>query len=328
MSHLSPHPPVAPPIQTPAPVAATGEAVAAVPTQVPFHRLARIRPRYRWWRPLLTGILAGAMYLAVVFVLGAAVAAALFATTGTVSESALLGTFDLDRPWLLLMTLAPLILLIPVFAAASRMVEGRGVGFLVSVTQQVRWRWLGKTMLIAFAVFAPFLALTVLVQALSGAPFEPRFDHPGIPVMLMLVLLFVPLQAAAEEFVFRGYLMQLVGAWLKHPAFAILLPAPLFVLGHGYDLWGGLSVGVFAVVAGWLCWRTGGLEAAISMHLANNVLLFALGAFGLSNPNATSGTAVDLMISVAMMLVFTAVVVKSSRGIERYAASASASRIV
>jgi hypothetical protein len=35
---------------------------------------------------------------------------------------------------------------------------------------------------------------------------------------------------------------------------------PLFVLGHGYDLLGQIGVGLFAVAAGWLTWRTGGLE--------------------------------------------------------------------
>jgi hypothetical protein len=47
----------------------------------------------------------------------------------------------------------------------------------------------------------------------------------------VVILLLVPLQAAAEEYIFRGYLMQSIGRWLRHPAFAILLPVPLFVLG-------------------------------------------------------------------------------------------------
>jgi hypothetical protein len=62
-----------------------------------------------------------------------------------------------------------------------------------------------------------------------------------------------------------------IGRWLRHPAFAILLPVPLFVLGHGYDLLGQIGVGLFAVAAGWLTWRTGGLEAAIALHVVNNL---------------------------------------------------------
>ncbi len=82
--------------------------------------------------------------------------------------------------------------------------------------------------------------------------------------------------------------MQLVGSWLRHPAFAILLPVPLFVLGHGYDVWGAASVGLFAVVAAWLTWRTGGLEAAISLHIVNNLLIFLLGSVAVVDANATS----------------------------------------
>ncbi len=79
---------------------------------------------------------------------------------------------------------------------------------------------------------------------------------------------------------------------------------PLFVLGHGYDIWGAASVGMFAIVAAWLTWRTGGLEAAISLHIVNNVLIFLLGSVTLVDANATSGTAVDLLASALAMVVY------------------------
>jgi hypothetical protein len=105
----------------------------------------------------------------------------------------------------------------------------------------------------------------------------------------VVVLLLVPVQAAAEEYIFRGYLMQSIGRWLRHPAFAILLPVPLFVLGHGYDLLGQIGVGLFAVAAGWLTWRTGGLEAAIALHVVNNLSAFLLSLVG-SSPTEHDGT--------------------------------------
>lgn len=333
MINAAPAPPVAPPLWA-APADADGPLLASE-ADVSFHRLARIRPRYRWWRPLLTGVVGTALYGATLLFVGVVGAMyALAANPGWINDPSagvapdVWGVFDLDRPWMLAVLLVPLILMIPMLAAASRMIQGRGVGFLLSVTGRLRWRWFGRTLLIAFAVFSVSILINIGVSALIGTPMQPTADHSGIPLMLLLVILLVPLQAAAEEYVFRGYLMQLVGSWLKHPAFAILLPVPLFVLGHGYDLWGQLSIAVFAVVAGWLCWRTGGLEAAIAMHVANNVLLFVFASFGLADANATSGTPIDLLLHAATMLVFTAIVVRSSRGIERYAASASASRIV
>lgn len=317
-----------------------------LPVDVEFHRLARTRPRYRWWRGLVTGVVGIGLYLAVLaLVFVALVIVALSAPAGdeAITSFAALAeaeSFDLDRPWLLAVLLIPLILMIPVLLAASRMIEGRGTGFLISVTGRMRWGWLGHTMLLAMIVFLASFALWIAVDTALGVPFELRLDHPGIPTMLVLVVLLVPFQAAAEEYVFRGYLMQLVGGWLRHPAFAILLPAPLFVLGHGYDIWGGLTVGAVAVVAGWLCWRTGGLEAAISMHVANNVTIFLFASVGLIDGNAAEGTPVDVIVQTAILLVYALLVVRSAerRGIQRrgggivrrsgQAASSSASMMV
>lgn len=319
---------------------------ADFPHDVEFHRLARVRPHYRWWRGPLTGVVGVGLYLLLgLVVMILAVIVALFhpPLNEMVNDLTAVGdSFDLDRPWLLTGLLIPLILMIPFLLASSRMIQGRGVGFLTSVTGRMRWGWLGHTLMLAMIVFTASFAVWIAIDVATGNPLEARFDHPGIPVMLVLVLLLVPLQAAAEEYVFRGYLMQLVGGWIRHPAFAILLPVPLFVVGHGYDVWGALSVGLFAVVAGWLCWRTGGLEAAISMHIANNVLIFVFASFGLVDGNATEGTPVDVIVQTAIIVVYTALVVRAAerRGIARrgggvirrtpvdQAASSSASMIV
>ena len=67
---------------------------------------------------------------------------------------------------------------------------------------------------------------------------------------------------------------------------------------------GGILLGMFAIVAAWLTWRTGGLEAAISLHIVNNVLIFLLGSVALVDANASSGTAVDLVASALAMVVY------------------------
>ncbi len=276
--------------------------------QIAYHRLALLRPRYRWWRMLLTGLVGIALYVAILLVvIVPLLIVAMFVPAWGVETQVLLTTqqyFDLDRPWLLVALVLPLILMIPALLLASRIVEGRGVGLLSSVTGRLRMAWLGKSLLLALAVFAVYFAVLLGWSALGGEAVAPDFSHPGLWAMVLLVLLLIPFQAAAEEYVFRGYLMQLVGGWLRHPAFAILLPVPLFVLGHGYDIWGAASVGMFAIVAAWLTWRTGGLEAAISLHIVNNVLIFLLGSVGLIDANATSGTPVDLLASALAMIVY------------------------
>lgn len=276
--------------------------------QIPYHRLARLRPRYRWWRMLLTGLVGIALYVAILLLLIVPVViVGVFVPEWGAELQFLVTTleyFDLDRPWLLIALALPLVLMIPALLLASRIIEGRGVGLLSSVAGRLRMGWLGKSLLLALAVFVVYFAVVLGVSAATGEAVTPDFSHPGLGIMVVLVLLLIPFQAAAEEYVFRGYLMQLIGGWLRHPAFAILLPVPLFVLGHNYDIWGAASVGVFAVVAAWLTWRTGGLEAAISLHIVNNVLIFLLGAVDMVDANAASGTPVDLLASTIAMVVY------------------------
>lgn len=276
--------------------------------QVPYHRLAHLRPRYRWWRMLVTGVVGVALYVAILLLLLVPlIVASLFVPEWGAEMQVLLTTvqyFDLDRPWLFLALVLPLILMIPALLLASRIVEGRGVGLLSSVTGRLRMGWLGRSLLLALAVFVVYFALVLGGAAATGEAIIVDFSHPALWVMVLLVLLLIPLQAAAEEYVFRGYLMQLVGGWLRHPAFAILLPVPLFVLGHGYDIWGAASVGMFAIVAAWLTWRTGGLEAAISLHIVNNALIFLLGSVSLVDANATTGSPIDLLASTVAMVAY------------------------
>ncbi|KJL23384.1 CAAX amino terminal protease self- immunity [Microbacterium oxydans] len=276
--------------------------------QLAYHRLARLRPRYRWWRMPLTGLVGIALYVVILLLVIVPLAImSMFVPGWRIESQVLLDTsqfFDLDRPWLLVALVLPLILMIPALLLASRLIEGRGVGLLSSVTGRLRMAWLGKTLVLALAVFLVYFAVVLGWSALSGEAVTADFSHPGLWTMVLLVLLLIPLQAAAEEYVFRGYLMQLVGGWLRNPVFAILLPVPIFVLGHGYDVWGAASVGMFAIVAAWLTWRTGGLEAAISLHIVNNVLIFLLGSVTLVDANATSGTAVDLLASALAMVVY------------------------
>lgn len=299
--------------------------------QIAYHRLAHLRPRYRWWRMLLTGLVGVALYIAILLiVIVPLVIVSMFVPGWGVEYQTLLTTsqfFDLDRPWLLVALVLPLILMIPALLLASRIVEGRGVGLLSSVAGRLRMAWLAKSLLLALTVFIVYFAVVLGWSALSGDAVSADFSHPGIWTMVLLVLLLIPLQAAAEEYVFRGYLMQLVGSWLRHPAFAILLPVPIFVLGHGYDIWGAASVGMFAIVAAWLTWRTGGLEAAISLHIVNNVLIFLLGSVTLVDANATTGTAVDLLASALAMVVYALLADRwaARLGIARTAPVASAS---
>ncbi|OUM40986.1 CPBP family intramembrane glutamic endopeptidase [Arthrobacter sedimenti] len=291
--------------------------------QFEFHRLARSSPQYRWWKTLLTALLGVALYLVFTVVLLIAGAIVALSTSADVSQYLdAAAAIDMSDPVIFAFTLVSLILMIPALALAVLITGPRPIGLLSSVAGRIRWRWLGVCAAAALAVFLVSLGISTVLGFLSpeeAAAAPVQQDTSTLLVLLVLSILAVPFQAAAEEYVFRGFLMQAIGGWLRHPAFAILLPVPLFVLGHVYGPLGQADVAIFAIFAGWISWRTGGLEAAIAVHAINNMTIFVLGAFGLVDVNSTEGSVSGLLVSVATMAVTAGVIVRlaNRRGIDR-----------
>lgn len=264
-----------------------------------YHRLAHGGP---WWRPLLVLGVAGLLYLAATVAVMVPMALAGAAVPGLEEhvERAFDAT-DMTDPLTALLLLGSIALMLPATLLAVRIVGRRPAGSLSSVEGHLRRRRLAGHLATALAVVVP--AMVVFIT-LDGGWGEAGVTAHTVP-LLLIALLGIPFQAAAEEYVFRGLLMQAVGAWLRHPAWAVLLPIPLFTIGHGYDVLGLVDVSAFALAAGWLTWRTGGLEAAIGLHVVNNAVLVAFGAFGVVDLNATEGTPVGLACSLALIATYT-----------------------
>lgn len=282
-----------------------------------FHRLARSWPKYAWWKPLLTALLGFIIYLGLSLAYATALivlALAFPGLSGSFVDDLTTLSIDLADPLMFAFAIGSVALMLPSVILATLIMGPRPLGLLSSVAGRLRWRWLARCILPALVVYGVTFGLSFLVlDPLSGAtPLSPVVTSTTW-VLLALAVLITPLQATAEEYVFRGYLMQTVGGWLRHPAWAILLPVPLFAIGHDYDLWGLLDVAVFGAAAAWLTWRTGGLEAAIVAHVVNNTLLFVLGAFELVDVNASTGSPVALGITVVIMVTYSALVVRLAK---------------
>ncbi|GAA3709777.1 CPBP family intramembrane metalloprotease [Zhihengliuella alba] len=294
-------------------------------TPLPFHRLARRYRSYRWWRPLLALVTTLGVWCAIVLVLGvAAVLVSLAAPgLGVSLDEALTaaGPGDLHDPATALVMLLMLAAGLPAVLLGVRVGGWRPAGSVSSVVGRLRWGLLARCAAVAVVLHAVVNTVGLLVappgeapEGLPGGVLDggPLLTGQGLWLLLIAVLV-VPFQAAAEEYAFRGLLMQAIGSWLRHPAWAILLPAPLFVLGHAYDWAGQTDILVFALAAGWLTWRTGGLEAAIGLHVVGNCTVFALGAFGLADLNATEIEPLAVVVSVGLTLAYTAIVARKRR---------------
>lgn len=283
-----------------------------------YHRLARSWPKYRWWKPIVTGLIALGFYVVFSIIVVVPVIVATLVDPngiGAIFEPLIFdGVIDNTIPLILVFSLGTIALMLPALILATLIMGPRPLGLLSSVAGRLRWRWMLRLVAPALVAFgASFVLYLFVLPPLFGDPILPPVVGPNTWLMLGIILLLVPLQATAEEYVFRGYLMQAIGGWLKHPAFAILLPVPLFMLGHLYDIWGLLDVGVFAVFAAWLTWRTGGLEAAIVAHVINNAAIFALGEFDLVDTNATEGSPLGVAVTGLTLALYSWFAVRAAR---------------
>lgn len=262
-----------------------------------YHRLLRGVQNYRWWKPLLLLLLSGVYFGIFTIIVSVAFLPLLLqnpdylngVTTGTGAA------LDTQVPVSVLLSLVSIIIMIPAVILAMLTLNMRPNGRVWSVAARIRWGLLGRLSLVALlAVVVMNVAAIGLEIALNPASLnEPAptaaaadFDWTAAWTSLVIVILLVPLQATAEEVVFRGLFMQVLGSWLKSPWFGILIPSIGFALAHIYDIWGLLSVGLLGVVAAWLTWRTGGLEAAIAIHIVNNLIAFGFMTFNVGGETA------------------------------------------
>jgi membrane protease YdiL (CAAX protease family) len=243
------------------------------PPGTAYHRLARTA-NHRWWRTLL-----GTVFLVVsgfvVMIVGYGMYTVAAEIAGRPDGPDGMPSFgplpDLAVGFLSIAAFLPFTLL------AVRWIQERPAGTLSSVAGRLRWRWLMICLPVAAVAIVVFITGSTALSVLTGGE-EAGLDDPLAgwgPFLISTAVLFVvvPVQAAAEEYVCRGWLLQGVGAWLRSPWLPIVVQATVFAALHGWGTpWGFADLVVFGVVTGWLTVRTGGLEAAIALHVMNNLV--------------------------------------------------------
>jgi len=210
---------------------------------------------------------------------------------------------------------------IPVAMAVTWVVHGLRPAWLASVRPRIRWRWFATCLALAvLALIATLIVSAVLPsQGPSDAKVGGSVNHWSSTMRdyLLVILLLTPLQAAGEEYAFRGYLTQAFGGIFRSAWAAVLFPAVLFALAHGaQDVPVFFDRLAFGLVAGVLVVVTGGLEAGIAMHVLNNFVAFGLalvyGDIG-ATLNASSGSWWAIPVTLTQSLVFLALVLPMAR---------------
>lgn len=281
--------------------------------RTPFHRLARESTTFEHWRLPVAAILAAVTYGIVSVALAMVLIVAVALDSGSLDavDAALerLALIDLTDPALFAFLMLSVIVMAPSAWLPVRVLWREHARYLLSVEGRLRWRWLLRCAVISLLVIGTAIAVAVAAGvAESGtvewAPFTARSA-----LMVVLVVVLTPLQSAAEEYVFRGAGLQLVGSWVRSPVLPIIATTLVFAAGHLYEFWGLVDVALFGLAAAWLTIRTGGLEAAIAAHVVNNVLLFLLGVVGLIDPTGGESVgALDVLPTGVSMVVLVLVV--------------------
>jgi membrane protease YdiL (CAAX protease family) len=221
----------------------------------------------------------GVLLVAALYVVASLVAAAmLFGASGTPADPDTIPELPLGSigaAATLAILLLPSVAVLLGVVVVVPVVHGRSPMTLVRAVGLPRWR----RALVAGVVWAGAAAAYEAVSVfLYRGSYTWTFDAARFVPLLVVAVLLIPLQSAAEELFFRGYLMQWLGSMFGRGWVALLISSALFAavhlgnpelarFGRGF-LFYYAGVGVAFGLATLL---DDGLEVAIGAHTANNL---------------------------------------------------------
>ncbi|MGC2414414.1 MAG: CPBP family intramembrane glutamic endopeptidase [Stellaceae bacterium] len=174
---------------------------------------------------------------------------------------------------------------------------------LVAADLSLDWRRLAIGSGVQLGIFVGELAL---VHALTGWPW--RFSLSGGLPLFVFALCLIPLQAASEEILFRGYLTQALGRIVRSRVLIAAIVGLVFGVLH-LNAHGPLTVPYFFVLSlvfSLVSLRDERLELVIGGHAAMNLFAFAAansGLVGAAIGGIGQGAALFTWAAIAAMMV-------------------------
>ena len=284
---------------------------SVAPVPLTYDHLARTAGR-RWYHgplALLSVVVVGLLFVLVV---------GFTSVLASVIAGIPLGADALptDPGWSAAVILVTVAAALPAVLLVVRFVERRRPGTLSSVTGRLRGRWLAVCLVPALAVSVLAGLVAELVDPTEGT-FAGWSSFLGVAVVALVL---TPFQVAAEEYLFRGWIVQTFGAVVRSPWPGVAVSAVLFALVHEgttASAWGFADLVVFAVALSLVTLRTGGLEAALALHMVHNavswVVSAAYGATGSIADYTEVGAGMFVVSALGMVVYVTAVLVLARR---------------
>ena len=162
------------------------------------------------------------------------------------------------------------------FIALAALIIGRHPLGFITVARKIRWGLLGLGLLMSFLVIGPLVAASQLLDPHATAPpmLSLAKDWPTrIGYAVACIALLIP-AAAAEEIVFRGWLLRQSAALSRNPVFLMAVNGVLFSAVHGEfapDPF--LTRALMGAGFVYMTLRLGGIEFSTGAHAANNILI-------------------------------------------------------
>ena len=172
---------------------------------------------------------------------------------------------------------ASVALLIPWSMLIQRWLYGVRGASLHSVVSQFRFDLMGRSLL----VLGPIVVAVLVVNDYFAPTEKIAMDHTTALWLFASSLVVVPLQAAGEEYGFRGLLFRVAASWGRGARTGLVLglvvSSVAFAIVHiSTDPWLNLWYLVFGLTTGIIVWRTGGIEIAVVLHALFNTITFTL----------------------------------------------------
>ncbi|WP_150251238.1 CPBP family intramembrane glutamic endopeptidase [Nocardiopsis deserti] len=276
-----------------------------VPPGVEYHRVLAGDKRR-----IGRGILAIALLVAGLFAFNivlAVAAASVDALTGRTNPT--FGGTDYT-PLFLSANLVSIALLIPWSMLLQRWLYGVRGPSLHSVLSSFRFDLFGRALL----YIGPLWLFLSLIGPAVMPLREVHWSTATLLTVFAVNLLLTPLQAAGEEYGFRGLVFRVAGSWGRGPRTAlflgVLVSSLVFTVVHlSTDPWFNLWCLTLSVSLAVITWRTGGIEIAVVIHALHNTLAALVLTVLHADPNpaldrsAGTGSAALVVLCVSVVAV-------------------------
>ncbi len=243
-----------------------------------YYNLGRLG-KNEWWRYLLSFFFIIFCWLGFSVILGFALTAYILfdnnpATGYDANSSQLLGVSPLITVAISLVSFIPLLVSLLVVVKG---IHRRPVLSLITPGKLIDWKRIAAGFL---SIWLLILFSCIFEAALYPGRYQFTLNVDEYVKYVPLIVIFIPIQAATEELVFRGYLIQSLTILTRRPWIPIIISSAVFMLMHFANpevavdtvliLAYYLAVGIFMAL---IALKDNRLELAIGSHIGINMFV-------------------------------------------------------